>query len=65
MLEFIWLCIKKKILILGIYKWWNRYLNLNWEIKMWRKEEKKYYKIQNKIYKNVNSIHTDKIKICL
>jgi hypothetical protein len=32
---------------------------------MWRKEEKKYYKIQNKIYKNINSIHTDKIKIYL
>jgi hypothetical protein len=28
-------------------------------------EEKKYYRIQNKIYKNVNFIHTSKIKIYL
>jgi hypothetical protein len=40
-------------------------LDLNLEIKMWREEEKKYYKIQNKIYKNLNSIHTGKIKIYL
>jgi hypothetical protein len=40
-------------------------LDLNLEIKMWREEEKKYYKIQNKIYKNVNFIHTCKIKIYL
>ena len=37
-----------KIMIIGIYKWSNRHLNLNLEIKMWRKEEKKYYKIHNK-----------------
>jgi hypothetical protein len=42
------LIVHLKIMIIGIYKWSNRHLNLNLEIKMWRKEEKKYYKIHKK-----------------
>jgi hypothetical protein len=37
----------KIIIIIETYKGWNRYSNLNLEVKMWRKEEKKYY-IHNK-----------------